>query len=447
MKLLALALLVAIAAAVLRLGLLVYAAYVACALIALSKLFSRAWAHNIEASRNEVPLKHEIGDKFNMEVTLTNHSGLSAPWLLAEDYVAQNDFTSRPQRIKLRGETRGILSLKKNSEQTLTYEVELLRRGCYQFGPLLLETGDLFGLQRDFRLLTKPAIVTVYPKLLPLHGYDIQSNRPMGEIRLTNRLFDDPTRVQGIKPHVPGEPLNRIHWRATARTGQLQSKVYESTSVAGATIVLDFSKSAFPPPGEYYGSELAIQLAAAIAEALTQLNEQVGLATNGVDALERLKHSTADLSFRSRTVAQHKLRENIAKPIPQPVLVPTRRDVEQFERILDQLARLELSDDFPYAELLAQAAPHFARSATVLAVLGNVTEETALALASLEQRGFCVTALVISAGERGNPRWATAPEWAAHLLERDIPYRWVPDETTVQSICTPEGLSNLSARA
>lgn len=431
----------------LQLGLLVYAGYVALGLIALSRLFASVWVRAVDAQRAPVTLKHEIGDKISIELQFENKSGLGVPWLLAEDFTLQNDFTSRPQKLSIRGETRKIFSLKAREEAFFGYEVELLRRGCYQFGPLLVETGDLFGLHRDFRILTEAAMVVVYPKILPLDGYDIESARPMGEIRLTNRLFDDPTRILGIKPHERGEPLNRIHWRATARTGELQSKVYESTSVAGATIVLDFSHEAFPKPGEYYASELAITLAGSIAQMLTHLNQQVGFATNGGDGLERLSARAEELRFKTRSVAKHALRAGIGRMLPQAVMVETRRDVEQFDRILEQLARLELSDEFPLAAMLGQAASRFPRSATVLAILGRVTEETALALGALKQRGYSVTAILVSGAEDANPIWAAKPEWAAHLLERDIPFRVVTDEAGAQRVCSPQGLGELNCHA
>ena len=72
-------------------------------------------------------------------------------------------------------------------------------RGYYQVGPMVLETGDLFGLHRRFRIVTDPVYILVYPKVIPLPGYDIASRRPIGEIRLTHRLFEDPTRIAGVR--------------------------------------------------------------------------------------------------------------------------------------------------------------------------------------------------------------------------------------------------------
>ena len=59
----------------------------------------------------------------------------------------------------------------------LRYKLEMQMRGYYQVGPLLLESGDLFGLHRRYRVETEPHYVLVYPKIVPLQGYDLASRR------------------------------------------------------------------------------------------------------------------------------------------------------------------------------------------------------------------------------------------------------------------------------
>ena len=81
-----------------------------------------------------------------------------------------------------------------------------------------------------------------------------------------------------------GDPLQRVHWRATARTGELQCRVYDPTSLAGATILVDFFHKGFPSRGEPMRSDLAVTTACSIAYAVTMLNQQIGFASNGRDA-------------------------------------------------------------------------------------------------------------------------------------------------------------------
>src|SRR5690606_14260702 len=139
-----------------------------------------------------------------------------------------------------------VISLRAESTQTLTYQLDCNRRGYYQIGPIVLETGDLFGLHRRHRILAEPHYLLVYPRVVAIPNYDIASRRPIGEVRMTHRLYEDPTRIAGVRKYQAGDPLNRVHWRATARTSTLHSKVYEPSSVAGATLLLDFHRATHP---------------------------------------------------------------------------------------------------------------------------------------------------------------------------------------------------------
>ena len=78
-----------------------------------------------------------------------------------------------------------------------------------------------------------------------------------------------------------------------------------------------------------------------------------------------------------------------------PVVVPTRRGAEQFQRILETLARVELTDGLPFSQLVIEAAGRLPADATVVAVLGDVPVETAWALGNLRRRGFAVSAVLV----------------------------------------------------
>jgi len=53
---------------------------------------------------------------------------------------------------------------------TMEYRLKLNMRGYYQVGPLVMESGDLFGLHRRYRVDADPQFVLVYPKVMPLEG-------------------------------------------------------------------------------------------------------------------------------------------------------------------------------------------------------------------------------------------------------------------------------------
>ena len=277
----------------------------------------------------------------------------------------------------------------------MEYRIKLKMRGYYQIGPLIMESGDLFGLHRRHRVDADPQFVLVYPKVMPLEGYDLASRRPIGEVQLSHRLYEDPTRITGVREYQAGDPLNRVHWRATARTGTLHCKVYEPSTLAGATFLLDFHQAGYPNRGEPHRSELAVTTAVSLAQAVFEMRQQIGLVTNGRDAVDRIRDEGWEGDYRTRQAARRGAAMRDVSERLQPLIVDTRRGVEQFERIRETLARVELTDGLTFAELAIEAASRLPRDATVVALLPEVSAEAALALGSLRRRGYAVTAVLL----------------------------------------------------
>ena len=79
----------------------------------------------------------------------------------------------------------------------------------------------------------------------------------------------------------------------------------------------------------------------------------------------------------------------------RPLIVETRRGVEQLQRMRETLARVELTDGLTFAELVVETTSRLPRDATVVAVLPDVPEETAVALGGLRRAGRAITVVLI----------------------------------------------------
>ena len=381
-------------AVVLNLGLLAYAMYALLGVIVLSRTLADRWSAELTATRSINREQVKIGDSVAVVTVIENRGWLPIPWLLLEDLLPRKSLVHNPPNLQITGRRLQLVSFRGRGRKTISYQLKCNCRGYYQLGPLVAETGDVFGLYRRYRVLSEPSFVLVYPDVVPLAGFDIASRRPIGEVRMSHRLFEDPTRIAGVRGYQSGDPFNRIHWRATARTGVLHSKIYEPSTVAGATILLDFHQQSFAAADEPVRSELAVTAAASLAGALSQMGQQVGLITNGRDAAERIRREGwSHEQVRTRRQAQaagdeqenHRLR---------PVIVATRRSNIQLRQILETLARVEKSAGLPLAQLIHESASRMPHSATVIALLTSVTTEAAIALGNLRRRGMAVTAIV-----------------------------------------------------
>lgn len=387
----------------LQAGLVAFAGYVLLGVYLLSRHLARRWAESLSAERTCDRSPREIGESIEIGVLLRNTGTLPILWVLVEDLIPDQALR-RPTRLSVKGRRIQVAFLRAGKAKRIKYTLTFEMRGYYPIGPAVLETGDVFGLHRRHRVIGEPVYIMVYPKVLPMLRYDFASERPIGEVRLQNRLFEDPTRTAGVRPYVVGDPLQRVHWKATARTGSLHCRVYEPTSLAGATLVVDFHEDGYHARGEPHRSDLAVTVAASIAYAVSVLNQQLGFVSNGRDAADRirqemLEEKAAGRGFETREEARSRYELLERNDRVRPVIVDTRRGIDQFQKVREALARLELSDGLSFAQLALEAAPRMPRDATVIAILPRVPVETAVGLGLLRRQGFAVTAILIGLDE------------------------------------------------
>jgi uncharacterized protein (DUF58 family) len=388
------AMLILLAALAFGLSLLAYAMYALLGVMLVSRWLAWYWVHNLSAVRECNRYAVNEGDMVAVVIELENAGWLPVVWTLVEDMLPRRAFLYRPPSLQVKGQRIQLCWMKGHGRHTMYYQLQCNRRGYHQIGPLIVETGDLFGLHRRYRVLTSPHFLLVYPKVVPLEGFELASRRPIGEIHISHRLYEDPTRIAGVRRYEAGDPLNRVHWRATARTGTLHSKIYEPSCVAGATILLDMHTDAYDSHHEPYRSELAVSAAASLANAVYEMDQQIGLITNGRDAADRIRQEGWDYDIRSRKAARLAAEMLDKSDRLQPVRVETRRGPEQLQRILETLARVELTDGLSFAQLVIETTSRIPRDATVVAILASLKVETVLVLGELRRKGLAVTAIL-----------------------------------------------------
>ena len=396
-------------ALLLKAGLVAFAGYVVVGVFLLSRYLSKAWISELSGERIVPDGQREVGDTIEVVVHIKNEGKIPVGWLLLEDMLPEYIFRQRPARITIKGRRIAVVFIPTGGQRTLKYKLTFHTRGYYQIGPAFAETGDVFGLHRRHSTVTTPGFVMVLPKMIPLSKYEFASERPIGEVRLANRLFEDPTRTAGVRPYQYGDPLQRVHWRATARTGELHCRVFEPTSLAGASILIDFHSAGFDDKREPMRSELAITTACSLAYAVSTLNQQVGLASNGCDAVERIRTEASDEptsnieDAESRDDVRHQYEAVSNSERLRPVVVPTRRGFDQFQVIREALARLELTDKMTFSRLIIEASHRLPKDATIIAILPAVSVDTSVALGQLRKRGFAITAVLIAIEDTERP--------------------------------------------
>ncbi|EMI27516.1 DUF58 domain-containing protein [Rhodopirellula europaea] len=391
-------------------GLWMTAAITVAAVVAIGNWVATQWSAGVVAVRLDSPeegrdLEVVIGSLVPVTVEVTNQGKLPVAWVLAEDLIPRGAtqqarqadgmaIDPRTTPLPIEGARLAVMALLPGQSKRIEYSVRCLRRGYFQIGPMVLETGDPVGMFRRYRLGARPMFVTVLPKVQLLSTYEIGSRRPIGEIKIRASSMTDPTRLRGIRQWQIGDPLRSVHWAATARTGTLHSKVYEPSSVAGATIILDLHVDTNPDQHEPLRTDLTITAAASIAAALHDAGEPFGLATNGRDAADRIRtegfrgdHRVRDASVKAASLKQ--LNERL-----RPVLVNVDRGPVHLKEMFRTLARLERTDGLTLAEFLVETESQLSSETTMLVMLQQATEADIAALVGLSRRGWAIAVVI-----------------------------------------------------
>ncbi|HEX9067254.1 MAG TPA: DUF58 domain-containing protein [Ktedonobacterales bacterium] len=314
------------------------------------------------------------------------------------------------------------------------YRVVAVRRGVHTFGPVNLRLSDPFALLTREVRHENTASLLVYPLLAPLERFGLPAHAPLGEHAIKRQLIEDPLRVAGVRPYVPGDEPRRIHWKATARVGSPQSKVLEPS--ARHTIMLMLDLRTFLSPGLGYAPdavELAICVAASVARYGIAAGYAVGIAANGRLAAPELGDAPA-LASPSAMPAQAKsdwiARALADAAVPHQLRLPPASRPEQLNLLLDGLARMLPYGGTPMSELL-QAETHRLPWGSTVVYIGPETlvdVPALVALRKMRSQGHAVTLLVTSL----KPGTLTEADHDLHVA--DFPVHRVGGPSTWQAL-------------
>jgi uncharacterized protein (DUF58 family) len=396
--------------------------------IQLARFLSNRWAQSITIERQQNQTEIQIGEVFPVGLQIKNTSGYWIPWLLIEDRLSKVALKLPPPALELIGRSARLQWFRPRQVSLMTYTLRGLRRGYFQIGPSIIETGDLLGLYRSYRVVSQPQYLVVLPKLIELQGMEISSRRPMGDLRVNDRGMEDPTMMVGIRQYIAGDPINRVHWKATARTGVLHTRMFQPTCMQGAMILLDLHVATNPEQHEPVRTDLAVTAAASIANMLYHMGQPFGLVTNGRDAADRMREISTENVFTDRNAATSNIDMRQKNDRIRPVVLGAQRGPEHFEELHRMLARVERTDGLRLSDLLMETQSRLPRMMSLIAIVQQIDDAGALSLAMLRRRGFAITVIVNQVDE-------AYMDTAARLVAHNIPTLPLHDETSIATVC------------
>ena len=262
-------------------------------------LLARFW---IWRAWRTLEIRRDFDDHAFLDETVTlrlrvrNGGRLPLPWVRVEDRLPTRLGalrTGRGEGLAGRDAYRAVVSLLAGETRTLEYSVHAARRGYYPIGPLSVDLGDVFGFYGRSLRTAMPAFLTVYPRIVSLEQLGLPSKSPFGSLRTTEIIYEDPSRVSGVRDYFRGDSLRKVNWKVSAALGRLQVKTYEPAITLDTMLVLNLDQEEYDLAYADGAMELAITTAASLANHLAGLRQPFGLLSNGRDAAARYRSADA----------------------------------------------------------------------------------------------------------------------------------------------------------
>lgn len=330
------------------------------------------------------------GEPVEMTVTVGNDKTLPLTWLQFRDELPitteVNSYISQvASEISGRHIWQNTFSMHGHEKTTRKATLIFPKRGYYKLGPVTYLSGDIFTLFTIERGHQYMDTLVIYPQIWPLEELTLPAKEPFGDLKVLRSLFTDPMKTQGIRDYQPQDRFRDVHWKATARRGNLQTKVYDPST--GMTMAVFLNVATFPKHWMGFDPELlerAVSVAASIANYGTQHKWAVGVYANGA-----------------------------VPNSDQPIRVQPGRSPEQLNKVLEALAAVTEFATGGIEWMMWRESGKLPWAATIVLVTAVVTDEMLVALLQLKEAGRRVV-LISLASE-------PPPHNLGHLLTYHIP--------------------------
>ncbi|MFC4497485.1 DUF58 domain-containing protein [Streptomyces ovatisporus] len=249
----------------LRVGMLLSALPLVCVLVLYRTRYRVAGSRRLSPAR--VPARSEA----RVHLRVDNISRLPTGLLMLQDRVPYV-LGPRPRFVLDRVEPGG--------QREVSYRVRSDMRGSYPLGPMQLRLTDPFGMCELTRSFSTYDTLTVVPQVEALPWVRMSGDTTGygdGRQRSLALAGEDDVIPRGYRH---GDDLRRVHWRSTARYGELMVRREEQPQKARCTVLLDTRRAAYAGTGPDSPFEWAVSGAASVCLHLLEKGYAVRLLTD-----------------------------------------------------------------------------------------------------------------------------------------------------------------------
>ncbi|HWL38372.1 MAG TPA: DUF58 domain-containing protein [Frankiaceae bacterium] len=348
------------------------------ALPVLAAVYVSRSRYRLSCTRTLVPGRLPVAHTAQVRLRLENVSRLPTSLLFVEDSLSYT-LGAKPRFVLDRVEAGG--------KREVAYNVRSDVRGKFRVGPLTIRMADPFGLCELTRSFAAVDTLVVTPVVSPLPHTGLGGEWAGGGDTQARQVASAGEDDASTREYRYGDDLRKVHWKSTARTGELMVRREEQPWQSRATLLLDTRANAHYGDGPGSSFEWSVAAAASIG---------VHLARHGY-TLRFVTDTGIDLAGTTLSTAEAVLLDQLA------VVEPTKRG------------------SIP---LMAARMNHGGGEGLLVAVCGTLNAEEAMALGRLRNTASaCIAVLVDSAswtnlGPRAKAETEAAMESGAALLRQ-----------------------------
>ncbi|MBI2853968.1 MAG: DUF58 domain-containing protein [Chloroflexi bacterium] len=254
--------------------------YVLALALVTSYILARLNLHGLSVKVIKPNSRAQVGGYFEEEITVFNSGRMPRVRLEVKessDLPGHNagGVVNLPGRRKQGG-------LLVPGQRSLRVRTLCSRRGVFIVGPVKLASSDPLGFFRLERSFGRQDWITVWPATADISGLRVASMEFPGEKNARNlSSYYTALEASSVREYVQGDGINKIHWPSTAHHRKLMVKEFDAGRLARVWLLLDMERRVQAGYGAEATDELAISVAASIANRLLGMDMPVGLISYG----------------------------------------------------------------------------------------------------------------------------------------------------------------------
>jgi hypothetical protein len=185
-----------------------------------------------------------------------------------------------------------------NADDESLFAIPTERRALIVAGPAISVRGDQLGLLRRTTRWTDQVELFVHPKLTRIAATARGLVKDL-EGQTTKAITDSDLAFHALRSYEPGDDIRNVHWRSSARTGQLMVRQYQETRRSQLLLLMSADRRFYASDDEF---ELAVSALASIAVEVIAEESELDVVWENARLRERTPMTLLDDTCRIQQV-------------------------------------------------------------------------------------------------------------------------------------------------